>query len=444
LRYRRAASYHIPLIANFLSKSLKECAPNHTAIAVPAASALFTKFSSSPLQTVGYLSMRRFLPLLSFLSLAFVAFAAHAQDRPRDVKGLFLMTDYPAVTVQPGTTSTISLRLQNYGLPPERLALKVEGVPRGWTATLLGGGQPVGAAMPGTDSSTSLQLRLEVPKDAAMGEQTVTVSAQGQGQAVSLPIAVSLAKELPAKLTVEPKLPNLRGTARSTFEYQLTIKNDSGRNLLVSFGAQAPRNFETSFTEQYGSQELSSIPIEAGQSKDVKLKVRPPGTIGAGSFPVAVTMSAEDAKANAEVSLEIVGQPRLRITGREGLMSARAEAGDQATIPVIITNDGTAPADNVELSGTAPSGWKVEFNPKTIDNIAPNQRAEAQALITPSTKSLAGDYMVNARASSQGEAATGDFRLTVSTSTLWGIVGAGILGIALLIMVGAVARFGRR
>lgn len=384
---------------------------------------------------------------LSLILVALVFLLAppvHAQDAPKDVKGLFLLTDYPAVTVRPGTTANVSLRLQNYALPPERLALKVTGVPSGWTATLLGGGQPVAAAMPGTNSSVSLQLRLDVPQNAEMGTQTVTVSAEGQGQTVSLPVAVALAKELPAKLTVEPKLPALRGTARSTFEYQLTIKNDSGRNLLVSFGAQAPRNFETSFTEQYGSQELSSIPIEAGQSKDIKLKVRPPSTIGAGRYPASVTASAEDATANTEVALEIVGQPRLRISGREGLMSGRAEAGQQANVPVVIINEGSAPADGVELSGSGPSGWKVEFEPKTIERIPPGQRAEAQALITPNPKSLAGDYMASLRAAAQGEQASGDFRVTVSTSTLWGIAGAGILGAALLILVGAVARFGRR
>jgi len=388
--------------------------------------------------------MRSFSSVLLGLSLSFVAPLAHAQDAPKDVKGLFLLTDYPAVTVRPGTTANVSLRLQNYGLPPERLALKGTGVPTGWTATLLGGGQPVAAAMPGTNSSVSLQLRLDVPQNAEMGTQTLTVTAEGQGQTVSLPVAVALAKELPAKLTLEPKLPALRGTARSTFEYQLTIKNDSGRNLLVSFGAQAPRNFETSFTEQYGSQELSSIPIEAGQSKDVKLKVRPPSTIGAGRYPATVTASAEDAKASTEVALEIVGQPRLRISGRDGLMSGRAEAGAQANVPVVITNEGSAPADGVELSGSGPSGWKVEFEPKTIERIPPGQRAEAQALITPNAKSLAGDYMANLRAAAQGEQASGDFRVTVSTSTLWGVAGAGILGAALLILVGAVARFGRR
>ena len=70
---------------------------------------------------------------------------AQAADS-HDIKGLYLMTDYPAVTVRPGTTSTIPLRLQNYGLAPERYQLSVTGVPSGWTATLLGGGQPVAAA----------------------------------------------------------------------------------------------------------------------------------------------------------------------------------------------------------------------------------------------------------------------------------------------------------
>jgi uncharacterized membrane protein len=47
-------------------------------------------------------------------------------------------------------------------------------------------------------------------------------------------------------------------------------------------------------------------------------------------------------------------------------------------------------------------------------------------------------------ASSRGESASQTFRIAVATSTLWGIAGVGIIGIALLIMVGAVAWFGRR
>jgi uncharacterized membrane protein len=157
-----------------------------------------------------------------------------------------------------------------------------------------------------------------------------------------------------------------------------------------------------------------------------------------------VTVSAEDANAKTELSLEVVGQPRLTISGRDGLVSARAEAGVQSTVPLTILNDGSAPADNIELSGSAPTGWKIEFNPKTVDAIPAGKDAEVQVVITPTAKSLAGDYMATLRASSRGETATTQYRVTVGTSTLWGMAGVGIIGAALLLVVGAVARFGRR
>jgi len=387
----------------------------------------------------------RALPVARLVfAFALIAPVAKAAESPRDIKGLYLMTDYPAITVRPGTTSSIPLRLQNYGLSPEGYHLSVDGVPKGWTATILGGGQPVAAAMPAPDGSVSLQLRLEVPGTSDLAKQTLTIKAEGQGAQASLPLDVALAKDLPTKLTVSSKLPSLRGSPKSNFEYALTIKNDSGRNLTASFAADAPADFETSFTEAYGTQELSSIPIEAGQSKDIKLRVRPPSSVDAGHFPVTVTVNADDAFAKTELALDVVGQPQLQVAGREGLLSARAVASKQSTVPIVVTNSGTAPADNVTLNASAPTGWRVSFEPATIERLVPGKDAEIQALITPSDKSLAGDYMVTVRANSRGEGASSQFRIAVSTSTVWGIAGAGVIGLALLLMLGAVARFGRR
>ncbi len=376
--------------------------------------------------------------------LAALCIAVHAQEPKNDVKGLFLLTDYPAVTLRPGTTSSINLRLHNYDLPPERLALSVSGVPSGWTATLIGGGQPVAAAMPATNSSVSLELRVEVPKDAPMGTTNLTVNAQGATTNVSLPVAVTLATDLPAKLTLNPQLPELRGTSKSNFEFQLSIKNDSGKKVTVSLSAQAPQNFDATFTEQYGSQELNALPLDAGQSKDVKLKVRPPNTVAAGKYKVMAKVSAEDASATADLVLDITGQPKIDITGRDGRLNASASAGSETSVPVVLTNSGTAAAEQVELSGSAPSGWKINFEPKTIDRIAPNESKDAQALITPPAKAIAGDYVTTIRAAARGESASQTFRVAVVTSTLWGIVGIALIGVALLVLVGAVAWFGRR
>src|SRR5881396_3415660 len=126
--------------------------------------------------------------------------AAKGEEAKTDIKGIFLLTDYPAVTLRPGSTSSVDLKLQNYGVPPERFTLSVAGVPSGWTATLIGKGQPVAAALPPTNGSVSLELRLDVPKDARVGTTNLTVNADGPTTKASLPVAVTLATDLPAKL----------------------------------------------------------------------------------------------------------------------------------------------------------------------------------------------------------------------------------------------------
>src|SRR5215475_14082738 len=367
-----------------------------------------------------------------FSVLAAFCIAALAEEAKSDVKGLFLLTDYPAVTLRPGTTSSINLKLQNYGLPPERLALSVGGVPSGWTATLIGGGQPVAAALAATNANVPLELRLDVPKDAPIGTTNLTVTARGAASNATLPIEVKLATDLPAKLTLNPQLPELRGTSKSSFEFQLAIKNDSPKKVVASLSAQAPQNFDATFTEQYGSQELNALPLDPGQSKDVKLKVRPPNTVAAGKYNVAAKVSADDATATSDLVLDITGQAKIDIAGRE------------ASIPVILTNSGTAPAEQIELSGTVPPGWKVNFEPKTVDRIAPNENKEVKALVTPSDKAVAGDYVTSVRAAARGESASQTFRVAVTTSTIWGLVGIALIGGALLVMIGAVVWFGRR
>src|SRR5258707_12670907 len=103
----------------------------------------------------------RLVALFSVVLCAAFCTAAIAEEAKSDVKGVFLLTDYPAITLRPGTTSSVNLKLQNYGLPPERLALSIAGVPSGWTATLIGGGQPVAAALAPTNANMPLEVRLD-------------------------------------------------------------------------------------------------------------------------------------------------------------------------------------------------------------------------------------------------------------------------------------------
>ena len=52
--------------------------------------------------------------------------------------------------------------------------------------------------------------------------------------------------------------------------------------------------------------------------------------------------------------------------------------------------------------------------------------------------------MVSMRVSGEGVSESANYRVTVTTSTLWGVTGVAVIGAALLVLMGAVGRFGRR
>jgi uncharacterized repeat protein (TIGR01451 family) len=387
--------------------------------------------------------MRCLTALLAFFLATLAIGTSFAQGETP--KGLFLTTDYPSQTVRAGEVTTIRLKLANAGLPPEPVALALKDVPAGWKIDILGGGQAVAAAMPGVNQDVALQLRVDVPKDAKPGSNKILISAKGPiAQSVELPLTLTVGTEAPAKLSIKSRLPSLRGTPRSAFEYTVTVGNDSGKDLTVALSAQAPSNFQTTFTEGFGSNEISSIPIEAGQTKDIKVKVTPPRDVKAGDYPVLVKVASEGATAELRVTLQVSGQGRIALSTKDGRLSGEAEVGKSSTYTLVLSNDGTAPIEEVEMSGTVPTNWKVEFNPKTIASLAPGEKKDVQAVVTPADKAIAGDYVAAFRANGRGESASADFRITVTTSTLWGIVGVGIIAVALLVLLGAVARFGRR
>ena len=79
-----------------------------------------------------------------------------------------------------------------------------------------------------------------------------------------------------------------------------------------------------------------------------------------------------------------------------------------------------------------------------VAEVPANGEAKVNALITPNAKAIAGDYVVSLRASGEGVSESATYRVTVTTSTLWGVTGVGVVAVALLVLFGAVGRFGRR
>jgi len=86
----------------------------------------------------------------------------------------------------------------------------------------------------------------------------------------------------------------------------------------------------------------------------------------------------------------------------------------------------------------------VTFSPDGIDDIEPGATADVVATITPADDAIAGDYRLTLRAQVPETSDSIEIRATVKTSALWGLVGVGIILIALAAVALVFRRFGRR
>lgn len=372
--------------------------------------------------------------------------AAFAQSAMPDSKltGLWLTTDYPALTQALGDDVAIDIHMENRSLPPQSVKLGVKGLPADWKWEFSGNGNTVVAATVRPDQIVDLKLKLAMPEATKPGDYAFQVTGEGEGKFFEVPVNLKVTPPLKANATFEPKLPALRGNAKSSFEFQLTAKNDSREDQVFNLLAQVPPGFEATFKEQYGSNELTSIPIKASETKDVKLTIKVPDGVDAGQYPVKAAVASPSTNAGVDLLLDITGRPDLNLVSKEGRLSGNAVAGRESTFTYVVENTGTAPMQKVNLSATPPSGWKINFAPEKIEALKPGEKIEVAVNMTPADKAIAGDYMVNIRANGENISDNSDLRVTVKTSTAWGIAGLGVIAASLLAFGTAVTRYGRR
>jgi len=386
--------------------------------------------------------MKRLVPLLLVLSALSLLAALPAQAQEPQPQGLQVWTRYPSLVV--GTKDTISfgLTLSTDG-EAETVHLAVRDLPDGWDATFRGGGNIVQAVYVAPNADASVTLRLEPPQDVQAGSYTVTVEARGAAKTVRFPLELTIKEKLPPKLQLSSELPTLRGAPNTTFRYSLRLKNTGDEDATVNLVADAGALFTV--RTLYSGKEVTSLPVEAGSTKSLSIEVKAVGDIPAGEYPISVQAQSDAAQAEISLTAQVTGRPQLDITTPEGRLSAQATAGKETPVKVVVRNNGTAPARDVELSSSTPTGWKVTFEPQKISEIPVGQEVEVTASILPAEKALAGDYMLTVRAKpSEGAAKSADFRITVTTSTLWGLAGVALIAVAVLVVGMAVARFGRR
>ena len=88
----------------------------------------------------------------------------------------------------------------------------------------------------------------------------------------------------------------------------------------------------------------------------------------------------------------ITGTYTMTLSTPDQVLSTTANAGSEKDFQLTVSNTGSAPVTNVAMSATAPTSWKVDFDPATIPSIDAGQTTNVTAHITPTSDAIAGDY----------------------------------------------------
>jgi len=363
-------------------------------------------------------------------------------------EGLSISTPYPSLNIENSDSNMIifNLKVKNYNMTPERVDLSVANLPKGWEYQFIGGGGLVNAVFAEPEDSADVQLWIIPDSKVIAGSYDFSVLAKGeQSSSYSLPLTVFLGQKLPERLQMESELPSVEGTPDSTFSFTIDLQNNSAAETTINLKSVVPDGFSAGFTESYSTDKLSNVTLKAGESKKLKVTVNPPQGVSEGTYPVKVIAATATTSAQAEVTLNIKGQANLTLSGDQGLLSFSAIAGKEKIVTLILKNTGSAEATNIQLSDSSPSNWKAEFSPKAVEKIAPGEQATVKMTVTPSSQAITGDYglKVSAQSSTSGNISQ-QFRVTIKTSSLWGIVAVLIIAAGVIILLLVMKKYGRR
>lgn len=357
--------------------------------------------------------------------------------------GLEVTTPFPSVAVAPGDDVSFDLTITS--TRTAIVGLSLTGVPEGWSASLLGGGNVVEGVSVTPDVDGEVRLDVDVPAEAAAGSATISVRATGGGATDVLPITIRVDADAAGDIALTTSTPSLTGSTDASFSFSLEFRNDTAQDVTLSVSALGEIGWEVTATLTGEAQAASTV-VEAGSTQGVTVAVVAPDDAAAGTYPITVEAQAGERTATAELAVEITGSYSMTLTTPDDRLSASGSAGSPTTLAFEVTNTGTAPLTAVTVAATPPSGWDVTFDPASLAAIAPGDTGTVNATITPSGEAVAGDYVVSFAATAAEESASGSatVRFTVETSPLWAAVGIGLIVLILAGLFYVFRTYGRR
>ena len=376
---------------------------------------------------------------------------ARESDVPDEEKEPFeLIMAYTNVTVGPGQEFEMDAEVVNPRKATVQVAIDVGSAPEGWTAGFHSRypSYPVKGIMVQGEKSTTLELKVKLPDDVEPGNYEVAVTARdGKGEKVEnarIFLSVSAKKVDTGGLKMESQYPVLSGASGQTFKFGVDLKNETDNPLTTALAAQAPPGWVVKVKPQFEDTQISSIALKEDSSETLSVEIEPPLLGDPGDYPVVVRARSGAFTAQADLQVTLTGTRELNLGTATGRLNGSVTAGKQGQIDFLVGNAGTAPLNNLAFISSKPDLWEVNFEPDKVDSLNPGELREVKMEVTAPDRAVAGDYVLTVTTNSPDVNKSIDFRVTVSTPTIWGWIGALIVAVVVLALAAVFVRLGRR
>ncbi len=388
--------------------------------------------------------------LLSFLIPCFVTASEEKEEKKdtRPERGIAIFPEYSGVIVAKGETVRMDLNLVNQGRTDETIEVKLSAIPKGWKAKLKGADFQVSGAYVPNGKSKNLTLTLEPDKTVTLGTYVFQFDAQTEdGKFTSShKLTVTVRERTPGAddIQITTSYPVLRGPTDAKFEFSLDVMNKSEADRTFNLSAVGPEKWEITFKPSYETKQISSLRIKGGSSQSVAVEVSPWREARSGEYPILVSISSGEQKAEVRLMVILTGIYKLDAGTPTGILSLEAFPGKPANFSLFVKNTGSAVNRNITFSSFKPENWEVEFKPEKIDALEPNALKQVEVTVKPAPQALVGDYSVGCMVNGEKSDKTVEMRVTVKASTAWGWIGIGVI---LFVIAGLSALFiylGRR
>jgi uncharacterized membrane protein len=223
------------------------------------------------------------------------------------------------------------------------------------------------------------------------------------------------------------------------------LKNETPKPLTVSLATQPPQGWTVRFKPQFGDTQIASIQLKENGSETLSVEIDTPATAEAKEYPVTIQARAGAFEATTNLKVTLKGTQDLKMGSASGTLNTALTAGTKTPVDFLVGNAGTAPIRNLTFLSKKPNDkWTVEFRPDKIAALNPGEVQQIKMEILAPDRTIAGDYLLTLTANSPEVNKSVEFRVTVSTPTIWGWVGFGIVALVVLGLAVVFFRLGRR